>query len=41
LQKFNPLGLLVTFKTASAWVWSTNLKGKNACKNVATDGLGD
>ena len=33
-------GVLVMASTASAWVWSTNLYGRIACRIVSTDGAG-
>ena len=33
-------GWSARLSTAVAWVWSTNLCGRNACSSVSTDGLG-
>ncbi len=35
-----PAGWFVNTRMASAWVWSTNRCGRNACSSVSTDGVG-
>ena len=36
----SPVGVLVIASSASAWVWSTNVYGRIACRIVSTDGVG-
>ena len=39
-MRSSPFAVLVIVTTASACVWSTNLKERAACKIVSTDGDG-